>query len=180
MSYPCDQCDATYPVKMSLSNHKRLKHGDVKQFNCEKCVYATSKKENLQQHVRSVHEKVKVICETCGKNFSDKPTLNRHKKNKHSETLQKEETKRKATETLETQPKRIKITQPESNDDDIKKFKEFKCNICNTTYKELYNLNKHIRNVHEEKSLKCNICSKWRNISLPYEMTSHFRPEFFP
>jgi len=70
MSYPCDQCDASFPVKMSLSNHKRLKHGDVKQFNCEKCVYATSKKENLQQHIQSVHEKVKETCETCGKNFS--------------------------------------------------------------------------------------------------------------
>jgi len=57
---------------MSLSNHKRLKHGDVKQFNCEKCVYATSKKENLQQHVRSVHEQIKETCGTCGKNFSKK------------------------------------------------------------------------------------------------------------
>merc|ERR1712030_195775 len=109
--------DASYPVKMSLSNHKRLKHGDVKQFNCKKCVYATSKKENLQQHVRSVHEQIKETCETCGKNFSKKSNLNKHKKNKHSEILQKEETKRKATETLETPTKRIKLTQPESNDD---------------------------------------------------------------
>jgi len=90
-------------------------------------------------------------------------------KNKHSETLQKEETKRKATETLEIPPKRIKIAQPENNDDDDvderdndegnEKTNDFKCNICNINYKELYNLNKHIKNVHEEKSLKCNNCS---------------------
>ena len=105
MSYPCDQCDATYPVRKSLSNHKRLKHGDVKQFNCEKCVYATINKTHLEQHIQSVHEQIRETCETCGKNFSDKSHLNRHKKKKHSETLQKEETKRKATETLETHPK---------------------------------------------------------------------------
>ena len=53
----CDECDATYPLRHSLANHKRLKHGDVKQFNCEHCVYATTKKENLQQRVRYQHEK---------------------------------------------------------------------------------------------------------------------------
>ena len=73
----CDQCDATYPVRKSLSSHKRLKHGDLKQFNCKHCVYATTKKENLEQHVKSVHEKVKEICETCG----DKSNLNKHIKN---------------------------------------------------------------------------------------------------
>ena len=79
----CDEFDATYPVRMSLSNHKRLKHGDAKQFNCEYCVYTTTKKDHLQQHVRSQHEKVKEICETCGKNFTDKPTLNRHVRQFH-------------------------------------------------------------------------------------------------
>ena len=87
MVFKCDLCDATYPVRMSLTNHKRLKHGDVNQFNCAHCVYVTTKKGNLEQHVRSVHEKIKEICETCSKEFSDKSHLNRHKKNKHSETV---------------------------------------------------------------------------------------------
>ena len=82
----CDECDASYPVRKSLTNHKRLKHGDAKQFNCEKCVYTTTRKENLQQHVKSVHEKVKVICETCGKNFSDKSNLNKHVRQLHTKT----------------------------------------------------------------------------------------------
>ena len=74
MAYPCDQCDASFPVRMSLSNHKRLKHGDAKQFNCEKCVYTSNKKENLQQHVRSVHKKksrkhVKLVGKTSQKNL---------------------------------------------------------------------------------------------------------------
>ena len=42
MVFNCDLCDATYPVRISLSNHKRFKHGDAKQFNCEHCVYATT------------------------------------------------------------------------------------------------------------------------------------------
>ena len=106
MSYPCDQCDASFPVRMSLSNHKRLKHGDVKQFNCEHCVYNTTKKDHLQQHVKSVHEKVKEICDKCGKKFSDKSNLNKHMKKKHSEIVQE---KRKASDTLETPTKRIKL-----------------------------------------------------------------------
>ena len=57
MDFTCDLCYASYPVKKSLSNHKRLKHGS-KQFNCEKCVYSTTKKCYLQQHVRYQHLKV--------------------------------------------------------------------------------------------------------------------------
>ena len=102
----CDQCDASYPVRKSLSNHKRLKHGNANQFNCEKCVYTTTKKDHLQQHVRSQHEKEKVICETCGKNSSKTSNLNKHMKKFHAEMVQE---KRKASDTLEIPTKRIKL-----------------------------------------------------------------------
>ena len=64
MAYPCDQCDASFSVRMSLSNHKRFKHGEAKQFNCEKCVYTSDKKENLEQHVRSVHKNPETFRDT--------------------------------------------------------------------------------------------------------------------
>ena len=264
MVFMCDQCDASYPVRKSLSNHKRLKHGDAKQFNCEKCVYTSNKKENLQQHVRSVHEKVKEMCETCGKNFSKKSHLIRHVRRLHTKT---QVTKRKASDTLEIPTKRIKMDDDIFNSDDddqifneaynfnnqkrnkidtyqdyddgwekveeapgeiseseweklfgivsemeiependnviwqpwvvepekeketpmdidpIKKhtfkcqkclfrsqskeeFEEhirtrhgIKCELCDQEFKEVKNLNKHMKNVHEEKSLKCNNCS---------------------
>ena len=105
MVFTCDLCDASYPVKKSLSNHKRLKHGDVKQFNCEHCVYSTLNKTHLEIHIKSQHLKVKEVCESCSKEFSDKPTLNRHVWQFHSEIVQE---KRKATETLETPSKKIK------------------------------------------------------------------------
>ena len=108
MAYPCNKCDATYHVRMSMLNHKRIKHGDAKQFNCKLCVYTTINKTHLTQHVRSVHKKIKETCETCGKNFSDKPTLNKHVRRLHTKT---QVTKRKASDTLEISTKRIKLAQ---------------------------------------------------------------------
>jgi len=56
--------------------------------------------------------------------------------------------KRKASESLETPSKRIKITQ-NVNNDYTNKINESKCNIFN-----LKNLNKHIKNVHKEMEMQ--------------------------
>ena len=76
--------------------------------------------------MKSQHEKVKEICETCGKSFSKQYHLNRHVIQFHPETVQE---KRKPTETLKTRSKRIKINEDVVNnsnedDDDANKTKE--------------------------------------------------------
>ena len=88
MAFTCDICNASYIVRMSLSNHKRLKHGDAKKFTCQQCEYVTSKKENYEQHIRSIHEKIREIRLYCGKSFSDKPNLNKHVRILHPEALE--------------------------------------------------------------------------------------------
>ena len=77
MEFRCDQRDATYPVRMSLTNHKRPNHSFVKHLKYAHCLYSTTKKDHLDQHVRTIHEKIKVTCGTCNNEFSDKPTLNK-------------------------------------------------------------------------------------------------------
>ena len=129
MAHPCSQCDASFPVRKSMLNHKRLKHGDAKQFNCELCVDATTKKDNLTQHVRSVHKKINETCETCGKNFSDKSTLNRHVRRLHTKT---QVTKRKATNSVSNEKKRTKLYM----DDDI-----FNSDDEDQIFNEAYNFN---------------------------------------
>ena len=116
MAFKCDKCDAGYPLRMSLLNHIRLKHGNAKQFACQHCVYSTTKRGNYEQHVRSQHEKVKEICGVCGKGFSDISNLNKHVRQFHSVLEKKDKesvarenvNKRKATDILENQPKRAK------------------------------------------------------------------------
>ena len=78
----------------------------------------------------------------------------------HPETVKE---KRKATESLETPSKRIKTNDEGENvngeDEENMESDEFKCAICDNQFKELKNLNKHIKNVHQEKNLKCKDCS---------------------
>ena len=151
MAFECDECNASYSVRKSLLNHKRLKHGNPQEFACQYCVYTSTKKDNLEQHVRSQHEKIKEICETCRKGFSDRSNLNRHVRIFHGEAVQG--TKRKATEPLVHQSKKI-IAEV---------AKELKCGVCLKEFKEVKNLNKHVRKFHGEKTLKCNSCSYTTN-----------------
>ena len=151
MVFQCDFCDFSYPVKKSLLNHKRLKHGNPKQFPCQHCVYTTTKRENLKQHVKSQHEKVKEICKTCNKTFSEKSNLNKHIKNFHPDKVQG--TKRKAIEAIPTSSKKFRGEAPEV----------LKCGVCLKEFRELFNLNKHVKNVHDEKELKCENCNYTTN-----------------
>ena len=151
MAFECDDCSASYSLRKNLLRHKRLMHGNPQEFTCQHCVYKTIKKENLEQHVRSQHEKIKKICESCGKSFSDKSTLNRHLKMFHGEAVQG--TKRKASEPLVNPSKKISS----------ELAKEMKCGVCLKEFMEVKNLNKHVRNVHGEKTLKCNNCSYTTN-----------------
>ena len=45
------------------------------------------------------------------------------------------------------------------------------CDICKQEFKEVKNLNKHMKNVHKEKNLKCTMCSYITND--PFNMQRH-------
>ena len=154
MAFNCDLCDASYPERKSLLRHIRLKHGDANQFSCSQCAYSTTMKHHLEEHVRSIHQGIKEPCETCGRNFSDKSNLNKHLREFHPELVQeRKEAKRKASNPLPQPTKRIRNDTP----------KDLTCGVCNAKFKELFNLNKHMKMLHEEKGLKCTNCNYTSN-----------------
>ena len=154
MAFNCDLCDASYPVRKSLLRHIRLKHGDAKQFSCKQCAYSTTMKHHLEEHVRSIHQGIKEPCETCGRNFSDKSNLNKHLRKFHPELVQERKgVKRKASNPLPQPTKRIRNDTPE----------DLTCRFGNAKFKELFNLNKHMKMLHEEKGLKCTNCNYTSN-----------------
>ena len=87
----------------------------------------------------------------CRKTFFDKSNLRKHVRKVHEEIIHvtKAPEKRKAIEALESQPKRIKT--------------ELVCGECHKEFTEHKNLNKHMKNIHMQKNLKCNNCEYTTN-----------------
>ena len=83
MEFKCSQCSKSYPIKKSLSDHTRLKHGNPKQFQCTYCDYMTLNKGHWETHIRSQHENIKELCRGCGKQFSNQSNVYRHKQKLH-------------------------------------------------------------------------------------------------
>ena len=75
MEFKCGQCSKSYTIKMYLTNHARMKHGNPKQFQCKYCEYLTPHKGHLETHIRSQHENIKELCSGCGKQFSNQSNV---------------------------------------------------------------------------------------------------------
>ena len=83
MKFQCLLCEKCYGSKMTLSNHKRLVHGNPRVYLCTKCEYTTKIKRDQDMHIRSVHEKIQEECMECGKKYSNIYNLKRHKRKHH-------------------------------------------------------------------------------------------------
>ena len=146
MTFNCEHCDASYPVRKSLINHIRHKHGDAKQFACQKCVYTTTNRSHYARHVRAQHEQVKENVRA-----SHPATVQVEKQTVSTENVNK----RKASNTLENEAEKSKGS--------------LRCSTCHAEFKELKNLNKHIKNVHNNKNIRCENCSYTTNDSYNFQ-----------
>lgn len=67
-----------------LQQHIRYVHEQVKRFFCDHCSYATFKKFNIRSHVlRHITLEKKFTCDVCGKKFSRKSAFNSHMRDFH-------------------------------------------------------------------------------------------------
>lgn len=84
----CDDCPAAFGNYVTLRNHRLSEHGDTshphagRRFACKVpgCTKSYGEGYKLRKHVERIHTKApgQLICETCGKAFHTRQTLNDH------------------------------------------------------------------------------------------------------
>ena len=70
--------------KSRAEKKPKLKPRKTYQIPCKICMKIFNRKDNLKQHIKSVHERKKPHkCEKCSRQFAQKSHLSKHQKNKH-------------------------------------------------------------------------------------------------
>lgn len=96
--YKCEFCNKIYKVKGFFLYHIHEKHSnDVDEkllkdiqiqyrnldHKCDQCNKCYTKAANLQNHIRTIHNKERVSCQFCNETFSYKKSLKKHLQNVH-------------------------------------------------------------------------------------------------
>lgn len=84
--YQCPECLSVFPTSQDLSAHKQKNHPKLaRPFQCDLCSTGFSQRSHLNQHIRTVHNKVKPHrCQQCNKAFGKKYDLISHQDAVHS------------------------------------------------------------------------------------------------
>eukprot|EP00092_Neocalanus_flemingeri_P025653 GFUD01027814.1.p1 GENE.GFUD01027814.1~~GFUD01027814.1.p1 ORF type:complete len:540 (-),score=152.12 GFUD01027814.1:589-2208(-) len=80
-SFPCANCDKSFPQAYRLKRHIREVHDKEKMFNCEECSKKFFKSNSLARHKIAVHDKIRPFsCLNCDSRFKDRSALKYHTK----------------------------------------------------------------------------------------------------
>ena len=125
----------------------------LKRFHCEQCEYKTSRKCDLNKHIKQVHEKIKdVECPSCEFKCSTKSQLNQHIKQVHDKI---KDVHCPTCEFKCTTQGQLKIHIKAVHD----KIKDVHCPTCEFKCSTKGDLKNHIKAVHDKiKDVHCPTC----------------------
>ena len=87
--FKCDSCEFTTHGRQRFNIHKLNVHPPPKDENglflCDLCPYKSKRKENVGAHMKTVHDRLRIVCQHCAKKFIQKSDFKRHLENVHSE-----------------------------------------------------------------------------------------------
>ena len=139
VTFDCDECDKSYTSKYALNIHKKSQHEGLPAHKCNECNYRRNF-GNLREHKRIYHDKIKLKCEKRTYVMFSSPAMRLHK-NLHYCVRCEFVTYSK--ETLQVHCRRLHS------------MNQLECHMCD--FKSSYDLARHKRNSHAEKS-KCDSC----------------------
>ena len=170
----CTFCKMTFLGKISLRTHTKRYHSDikpVKRFQCNLCEFTTELKINLEYHKNNRHFKLSENkCDTCGRTFRMKTSLDRHIKVIHEKDKQNEI---KCNSCEFSTIHRSSLNRHTKSHHNPKDSITTKCHICNISLKTKSSLKMHLKRIHEDKSLTCTNCEYSTNFKA--ELLKHFQ-----
>lgn len=167
----CASCDMQFQTVKEKQYHVRSKHGpDESSEECPIC-HKTYNKMYLKEHLATHDENSGLKCIECGKKFSSKSNLNKHRK-KHlpGYVPAKDKQREKKYGCSECGKKFDSMHGLESHKRSHTGERPFKCDKCSWKFTQKTHLNRHIRSVHEKvprerhseanRPVSCEVCSK--------------------
>ena len=156
-SLSCHICHKKFFAKVTLNNHIKFKHSDLRKFECQKCDAQFKQRKNLNAHLINVHgtnprkedywqdlQKEIFKCQSCGKKFARKTDLKVHIKVKHTTQDLFQCDKCEKRFTYKTNLDRHKL---EKHGLEMKKYK---CPECGILFSQRSNMKRHQLS-HEDK-----------------------------
>ena len=131
---PKDPAEETYHLQEQMKMEEIDSAGS--KFKCLQCDQLFSRKHNVKQHIKEVHEDMKFSCIQCDYKARSKGLLNKHVASHH------EGVKEQNTRHINSAQENV----------------QFSCNQCGYQAAQQINLLAHIKSVHEGKKFICNNC----------------------
>ena len=181
--YQCDKCEKSFKTRCGMKMHYISYHEEQTEIKCtfEGCDKILTNKARLKSHLNS-HIKLNIVCDLCGKSFSNKQGLKDHMKYNHASAEQKEKMK-------------VKCPVPDCNYAHVRKdkvdlhhrrihlkVKRFHCPHCDDAFFLKNRLEEHINGIHlGKKPYKCELCefcTAYKNVHKEHKKVAHGNQRF--
>jgi len=152
-SHLCTMCKKILSSASALKLHQKMVHEKVKEL-CNICgkSYSCLYNHKIQQHIRPK----KYECQECKENFTTQQTLTRHIQRIHEGIPDDKKFSCEQCGVLHATAFRLKMHIKTKHD----KVYDYKCEHCNKSFGRKNHLVQHIENVHEKIKEACPYCGK--------------------
>ena len=74
----CNKCAKTFFTQRDLTTHEVKDQHSTESFHCVQCEKIYSKRANLKDHIKTVHEQKTIDCQICKKSFTSQRRKDQH------------------------------------------------------------------------------------------------------
>lgn len=151
----CKQCGVSFSLKTTLFHHLKT-HNRSNSYTCGICTKKFLSVRTFTAHLKThVETKNQFRCNSCNKIFNTADKAKRHYEEVHDQNPECEQLK---VPLVNTPNGLLPISANKTQLDP--KTKPYSCQLCNTRFSKMSNLNRHMFLHNDQRKYRCSVCSK--------------------